>query len=282
MDDELAVPIEADAIVEAIHCLLQFIRAHLPRIECSTPEQFVQSKTHFRRLYRRIALKTHPDKDTDHTFSTEFEATQLLKQIFEEGDLLDSMQQQLITYYYSRYPPVVQVQNSPPVQPQLTSTKRAREDDEPDAPKSKNRCDPQSPVQQPQPTTSLKRAHEDEQQTPNKKIRFELQALRAWCAEAPALQSVKESDVTVLNMPSKRSKKSRPFLEALGEGRTLPECLNYFAHNHTQMHMNKPKSLKTSVGTSEAAFWFAYMTRTGGPRKNDKGAPWLTFKSAES
>lgn len=277
MDGELSAPIEADAIVEAIHCLFQFIRTHLPRTECSTPEQLVQSKTHFRRLYKRIALKTHPDKDTNRTFSTEFEATQLLSQMFEEGELLASVKQQLITHYYTRYPPMVHVQNIPPVQSGQPSAAPAHEDDVQEAPSKNRRCDRRSPAQQSQPT-STKRAREDE--PPN--TQFELQALWAWCAEAPALQSINESDVTVLNMPSKRSKKSRPFLEALGEGRTLSECLDYFAHNHAQMRMNKPKSIKTSIGNSEAAFWFAYMTRTGGPRKNGKGAPWLTFKSAES
>lgn len=282
MDGELSAPMEANAIVEAIHCLFQFTCAHLPRTECSTPEQFVQSKPHFRRLYKRIALKTHPDKDTDHTFSTEFEATQLLSQMFEEGELRASVKQQLITHYYSRYPPVVHVQNILPVQPQPPSATRAREDVEQETQHKRNRCDLEVPAQQPKPTSTKRSREDDVQETPNKKIRFELQALWAWCAEAPALQNINESDVTVLNMPSKRSKKSRPFLEALGEGRTLSECLDYFAHNHAHMRMNKPKSIKTSVGNSEAAFWFAYMTRTGGPRKNDTGAPWLTFKSAES
>ena len=106
---------------------------------------------------------------------------------------------------------------------------------------------------------------------------FELAALRAFWQDTPSLSSVPAHYVTALNLPRQvKGGKSREYLNGLGEGRSIEECLHYFATQFTQLRMPKIRRIRTSVGPSEAAFWLGYMTSTTNPRIG-KLHPWLYF-----
>ena len=106
---------------------------------------------------------------------------------------------------------------------------------------------------------------------------FELAALRSFWQDTPSLSSVPAHYVTALNLPRQvKGGKSREYLNGLGEGRSIEECLHYFATQFTQLRMPKIRRIRTSVGSSEAAFWLGYMTSTTNPRIG-KRHPWLYF-----
>ena len=106
---------------------------------------------------------------------------------------------------------------------------------------------------------------------------FEQTAVRAFWQDIPALSSVPAHYVTALNLPRQvKGGKSREYLNGLGEGRSIEECLHYFATQFTRLRMPKIRRIRTSVGPSEAAFWLGYMTSTVNPRVG-KPHPWLYF-----
>lgn len=106
---------------------------------------------------------------------------------------------------------------------------------------------------------------------------FEQAAVRAFWQDIPALSSVPAHYVTALNLPRQvKGGKSREYLNGLGEGHSIEECLHYFATQFTRLRMPKIRRIRTSVGPSEAAFWLGYMTSTANPRIG-KPHPWLYF-----
>lgn len=106
---------------------------------------------------------------------------------------------------------------------------------------------------------------------------FELAALRAFWQGTPSLSNVPAHYVTALNLPRQvKGGKSREYLNGLGEGRSIEECLHYFATQFTRLRMPKIRRVRTSVGSSEAAFWLGYMTSTTNPRVGNPH-PWLYF-----